>query len=62
MFHLTQSMATALLRLLCLCITVHVAAMWLAGAGGMTWHGRDLRQYRRLLAPPLERLLTCPGE
>ncbi len=25
------------------------------------WHGRDLRQYRRLLSPPLEVLLTCPG-
>jgi hypothetical protein len=25
------------------------------------WHGRDLRQYRRLLTPPLQRLLTCPG-
>lgn len=27
----------------------------------MAWHGRDLRQYKRLLSPPLERLLTCPG-
>jgi hypothetical protein len=27
----------------------------------MAWHGRDLRQYKRLLPPPLERLLTCPG-
>ncbi len=26
------------------------------------WHGRDLRQYKRLLSPPLERLLTCPGK
>ncbi len=30
-------------------------------AGSMAWHGRDLRQYKRLLSPPLERLLTCPG-
>jgi hypothetical protein len=27
----------------------------------MLWHGRDLRQYKRLLSPPLEVLLTCPG-
>jgi hypothetical protein len=30
-------------------------------AGGMLWHGRDLRQYRRLLSPPMELLGTCPG-
>jgi hypothetical protein len=30
-------------------------------AGSFMWHGRDLRQYRRLLTPPLQRLLTCPG-
>lgn len=30
-------------------------------AGTMLWHGRDLRQYKRLLSPPLEVLLTCPG-
>ncbi|KAK9865035.1 hypothetical protein WJX84_012476, partial [Apatococcus fuscideae] len=27
----------------------------------LIWHGRDLRRYRRLLSPPLQRLLTCPG-
>eukprot|EP00775_Hariotina_reticulata_P011696 gene11695-11840_t len=32
-----------------------------ASAGTMLWHGRDLRQYKRLLSPPLEVLLTCPG-
>ena len=32
-----------------------------AGAGALIWHGRDLRRYRRLLSPPLQRLLTCPG-
>ncbi|GBF92940.1 hypothetical protein Rsub_05776 [Raphidocelis subcapitata] len=45
------------------------SALWALGApevlrasqGGMAWHGRDLRQYKRLLSPPLERLLTCPG-
>ncbi len=30
-------------------------------AGALIWHGRDLRRYRRLLSPPLQRLLTCPG-
>ncbi|KAF6263141.1 hypothetical protein COO60DRAFT_1671815 [Scenedesmus sp. NREL 46B-D3] len=30
-------------------------------AGSMLWHGRDLRQYKRLLSPPLEVLQTCPG-
>lgn len=29
--------------------------------GALVWHGRDLRRYRRLLSPPLQRLLTCPG-
>jgi len=29
--------------------------------GAMVWHGRDLRRYRRLLSPPLQRLLSCPG-
>lgn len=29
--------------------------------GALIWHGRDLRRYRRLLSPPLQRLLTCPG-
>ena len=33
----------------------------IASHAGAAWHGRDLRQYRRLLSPPLERLLTCPG-
>lgn len=32
-----------------------------APAGALIWHGRDLRRYRRLLSPPLQRLLTCPG-
>ena len=31
-------------------------------AGGMLWHGRDLRQYRRLLSPPMELFGTCPGK
>ncbi|KAK9810099.1 hypothetical protein WJX72_004870 [[Myrmecia] bisecta] len=30
-------------------------------AGALIWHGRDLRRYRRLLSPPIQRLLTCPG-
>ena len=30
-------------------------------AGALIWHGRDLRRYKRLLSPPLQRLLTCPG-
>ena len=30
-------------------------------AGALIWHGKDLRHYRRLLSPPLQRLLTCPG-
>lgn len=29
--------------------------------GSFQWHGRDLRQYQRLLTPPLQHLLTCPG-
>lgn len=29
--------------------------------GALIWHGRDLRRYKRLLSPPLQRLLTCPG-
>lgn len=32
-----------------------------SNAGPLMWHGRDLRRYRRLLSPPLQRLLTCPG-
>lgn len=32
-----------------------------ANRGTLMWHGRDLRQYKRLLSPPLQRLLTCPG-
>ncbi len=31
------------------------------GAGALIWHGKDLRHYRRLLSPPLQRLLSCPG-
>ncbi|DBA92080.1 hypothetical protein WJX77_001940 [Trebouxia sp. C0004] len=30
-------------------------------SGALIWHGRDLRRYKRLLSPPLQRLLTCPG-
>lgn len=33
----------------------------MVSAGVMLWHGRDLRQYKRLLSPPVEVLLTCPG-
>lgn len=29
--------------------------------GALAWHGKDLRHYRRLLSPPLQRLLSCPG-
>jgi hypothetical protein len=29
--------------------------------GALMWHGRDLRHYKRLLSPPLQQLLTCPG-
>ena len=29
--------------------------------GALMWHGRDLRHYKRLLTPPLQQLLTCPG-
>lgn len=32
-----------------------------ACTGALIWHGRDLRRYKRLLSPPLQRLLTCPG-
>ena len=31
------------------------------GTGALIWHGKDLRHYRRLLSPPLQRLLSCPG-
>ena len=29
--------------------------------GALMWHGRDLRHFRRLLAPPLQQLLTGGG-
>ena len=41
--------------------THHQATICAASAGALIWHGRDLRRYRRLLSPPLQRLLTCPG-
>jgi hypothetical protein len=29
--------------------------------GGLTWHGQDLRHFKRILSPPLQQLLTQPG-
>ena len=29
--------------------------------GALMWHGRNLRHFKRLLAPPLQELLTQPG-
>lgn len=29
--------------------------------GALMWHGRDLRHFKRILAPPLQQLLTQPG-
>ena len=44
------------------CCIFHVKYhLCLACVGALIWHGRDLRRYRRLLSPPLQRLLTCPG-
>ena len=39
------------------CLTCRCAL----GAGALVWHGKDLRHHRRLLSPPLQRLLSCPG-
>lgn len=33
----------------------------LCAAGALAWHGKDLRHFRRLLPPPLQRLLSSPG-
>eukprot|EP00798_Chlamydomonas_sp_ICE-L_P016544 gene16544-22773_t len=38
--------------------TVH-SIMWALNAP--EWHGRDLRNFRRTLFPPMLNLLTCPG-
>jgi hypothetical protein len=45
------------------CVLQAVAAQELlkSSGGALMWHGRDLRHYRRLLSPPLQQLLTCPG-
>lgn len=29
--------------------------------GALMWHGRDLRHFKRILAPPLQQLLTQVG-
>jgi hypothetical protein len=30
--------------------------------GAFLWHGRDLRNIKRPLFPPMMSLLSCPGE
>jgi len=45
-----------------ICVPLCLLLMLRGAAGGMLWHGRDLRQYRRLLSPPMELLGTCPGQ
>ena len=29
--------------------------------GALMWHGRDMRHFKRILAPPLQQLLVQPG-
>lgn len=45
----------------CVLQAVHAQEILKSSRGALMWHGRDLRHYKRLLSPPLQQLLTCPG-
>lgn len=45
----------------CVLQAVQAVELLKSSGGALMWHGRDLRHYRRLLSPPLQQLLTCPG-
>ena len=45
----------------CVLQAVQAQEILKSSRGALMWHGRDLRHYKRLLSPPLQQLLTCPG-
>ena len=45
----------------CVLQAVQAREILKSSGGARMWHGRDLRHYKRLLAPPLQQLLSCPG-
>ena len=44
------------------CMPPHPHPMVSGLPGALIWHGVEMRRFRRLLSPPLQHLLTSPGQ
>jgi hypothetical protein len=45
----------------CIVQAVHAPEMLKSTQGGLMWHGKELRHFKRLISPPLQQLLTQKG-
>jgi hypothetical protein len=45
----------------CIVQAVHAQEMLKSTQGGLMWHGKELKHFKRLISPPLQQLLTQKG-
>ena len=45
----------------CIVQAVHASEMLKSTQGGLMWHGKELKHFKRLISPPLQHLLTQKG-
>lgn len=61
MSSLRSSLNPTCLPLLAPTLPMQAPEVLKSSSGALMWHGRDMRHFKRILAPPLQQLLTQPG-